>query len=185
MRVKKAVILAGGKSSRMGKDKSLLPFGGFETLAEYQYTRLKRVFDEVYISTKEQKFNFQAPLIIDKEDTFSPLVALDSILKILKSEIFVLGVDMPFVSDQTIYKLLNYYNPQKDAIVAKNDKIEPLCGIYTPNILKNIKELLSKDNHKLNYLLRISDTIVLDGFFEGEFINLNYPKDYEQARSKE
>jgi molybdopterin-guanine dinucleotide biosynthesis protein A len=43
------VIFAGGKSSRMGEDKSLLPFGTFSSLAEYQYNRLSNIFDIVYI----------------------------------------------------------------------------------------------------------------------------------------
>lgn len=37
------VIFAGGKSSRMGEDKALLPFGNFKTLTQYQLTRLQKV----------------------------------------------------------------------------------------------------------------------------------------------
>jgi len=37
-----AIIFAGGKSSRMGRDKALLPFGGYDTLTEYQYRRLSQ-----------------------------------------------------------------------------------------------------------------------------------------------
>ena len=48
------VILAGGKSSRMGQDKTLLPFGGFETLTHYQASKFSKVFDEVFISSKNQ-----------------------------------------------------------------------------------------------------------------------------------
>ncbi|MDP1784432.1 MAG: NTP transferase domain-containing protein, partial [Sulfuricurvum sp.] len=36
------ILFAGGKSSRMGSDKSLLPFGGYPTLAQYQYERLSK-----------------------------------------------------------------------------------------------------------------------------------------------
>ncbi|HGZ69822.1 MAG TPA: molybdenum cofactor guanylyltransferase, partial [Nitratifractor sp.] len=76
-----AVILAGGKSSRMGSDKALLPFGGYPTLAEYQYRRLSILFENVYISTKEDKFDFEAPLILDKEKSSSPLLAAASIFE--------------------------------------------------------------------------------------------------------
>jgi len=38
------VILCGGKSSRMGEDKALLPFGEYSTLVQYQYERLQSVF---------------------------------------------------------------------------------------------------------------------------------------------
>ena len=46
------VILSGGKSSRMGEDKSLLPFSSSNTLIQYQYERLKPYFKEIYISSK-------------------------------------------------------------------------------------------------------------------------------------
>ncbi|MDQ1268445.1 MAG: molybdenum cofactor guanylyltransferase, partial [Campylobacterota bacterium] len=60
------VIFAGGKSSRMGKDKSLLPFGTFDTLTEFQLNRLGKIFKNVYISCKEKsKFNFEAEFIED------------------------------------------------------------------------------------------------------------------------
>ena len=50
------VILAGGKSSRMGQDKTLLPFGGFVTLTHYQVAKFSKVFDEVFVSSKFEKF---------------------------------------------------------------------------------------------------------------------------------
>ena len=45
------VILAGGKSSRMGQDKTLLPFGGFKTLTHYEVAKFSKVFEEVYVSS--------------------------------------------------------------------------------------------------------------------------------------
>jgi len=60
------VIFAGGKSSRMGENKALLPFAGFETLTEYQYTRLSKIFSSVYISCKDKSiFSFDANFIED------------------------------------------------------------------------------------------------------------------------
>ena len=54
-----AVIFAGGKSSRMGEDKSLLPFGTYTTLAEYQHAKLSKLFYKVYLSAKKNKFIFK------------------------------------------------------------------------------------------------------------------------------
>ena len=60
------VIFAGGKSSRMKKDKSLLPFGGFDTLTQFQLFCLQKLFKTVYISCKDKsKFNFEASFIED------------------------------------------------------------------------------------------------------------------------
>jgi len=69
------VIFAGGKSSRMGEDKALLPFASFSTLAEYQQTKLSKLFTHVYISCKEKNnFPFEANFIEDDKTnvTFAP-----------------------------------------------------------------------------------------------------------------
>ena len=58
-----AVILAGGKSSRMKQDKALLPFGDTNSLAEFQYRRLSKIFSKVYISSKNNKFDFDVNII--------------------------------------------------------------------------------------------------------------------------
>mgnify|MGYP003441403126 FL=1 len=52
------VILSGGKSSRMGEDKSLLPFSSSNSLIEFQFNRLKPHFKDIYISSKNDKFDF-------------------------------------------------------------------------------------------------------------------------------
>lgn len=52
------VILCGGKSSRMGEDKALLPFASSNSLTQYQYDRLESYFKNIYISSKIDKFSF-------------------------------------------------------------------------------------------------------------------------------
>ena len=63
--MKTCVILAGGKSSRMGRDKTLLPFGGFATLTHYGAHKFGRIFERVFVSSKFDKFNPSLPLIKD------------------------------------------------------------------------------------------------------------------------
>ena len=132
-----AVIFAGGKSSRMGKDKSLLPFATYATLSEFQQERLKPWFKKVYISAKENKFDFNCVCIEDKENISSPLIGLLSILEsIEEEEIFVLSVDAPFVDQNVIEEILNSNDPSYDAIIAKSGSgIQPLCGLYKKSIL--------------------------------------------------
>ena len=63
--MKTCVILAGGKSSRMGRDKTLLPFGGFATLTHYGAHKFGRIFERVFVSSKFDKFDPPLPLIKD------------------------------------------------------------------------------------------------------------------------
>jgi len=179
-----AIIFAGGKSSRMGRDKSLLPFGGYNTLAHYQYQRLSSIFDEVYISTKEEKFDFEANLILDKYSESSPLIGLISIFESTDiSEAFILSVDAPFVDSDIIDKIYNYstYN-SSDIIVAKSSQgLEPLCAIYRSSILPKAKRFLEQNNHKLNALIRELDSIIVEFDNSKKFDNLNYYHEYVEA----
>ena len=104
------VIFAGGKSSRMGEDKSLLPFGDFPTLTQFQLNRLEKLFKIVYISCKSSdKFDFEANFIEDvkTENIFAPTAGFVAIFEELKCErFFALSVDSPFITEDIIQKLI-------------------------------------------------------------------------------
>jgi molybdopterin-guanine dinucleotide biosynthesis protein A len=182
-REKVAVIFAGGKSSRMGRDKALLPFRDFSTLSEYQYQKLSKIFDKVYISSKSDKFDFSVEIIEDCYEESSPLVALISIFKRLEiDEIFVLSVDAPFVDMDIIEKLYRDATPLKDVIVASSPNgIEPLCAIYRRGILSKAQELLESKNHRLQTLLNSIETQIVKFKDETPFTNINRPEDYDKA----
>ena len=180
-----AVILAGGKSSRMGQDKALLPFGSKDTLSEFQYSRLKELFKNVYISTKYNKFNFNADLILDKSSYFSPMVALESILDSLDEDFFLISVDMPLFSKEAIKALIDAYNQDSsfDIYLYKSQNyLEPTAAIYSKNIKKRVKELLKIDIHKLQFLTKNSNIKILPPIDEINFLNVNKKEDYELAK---
>ena len=178
-----AVIFAGGKSSRMGKDKSLLPFGNYSTLSEFQQERLKPWFKKVYLSAKENKFDFECACIEDKASISSPLIGLLSILEsIEEDEVFVLSVDAPFVDKGVIAKILKSNDLSYDAIVAKSPSgIQPLCGLYKKSILPLIYRQIEDNNHKLQALLELARTNYVTFDDDLPFTNLNHPHEYEKA----
>ena len=181
------VIFAGGKSSRMGRDKALLPFGGYPTLAEYQYRRLLPLFSRVYLSTKSEKFPFDALLILDDEaaETFAPTAGLLGVYGTLQSDFFVLPVDTPFVDEAIMERLFEAYEEgNADAVIARTPRgAHPLCGIYTSALLPKLQEMVRSGNHRLNHLLRISRTRYVDFPDEAPFFNINTPDDYESGLS--
>ena len=178
-----AVIMAGGKSSRMQTDKALLAFGSYSSLAEYQYKRLNHLFSTVYISSKENKFDFEVNIIKDVNKVSSPLVALVSIFETLRDdEVFVLSVDAPFVDETIIEKLYEAKNELSDVIVIESKNgLEPLCAIYRRSFLSKAKMALKNNQHRLQSLFNALE--VKKVFIEEEkyFMNLNYPDEYEEA----
>ena len=181
------VIVAGGKSSRMGSDKALLPFGKYNTLSEYQLRRSTPWFKSIYISCKKSdKFDFDASFIEDNTlfGDFSPLVALYSVLKKLQTTVAFLSVDTPFVSKE-IYEKLYKNTPEFDAVVAKSPfGSHQLCAIYSPKILPVLEKQLKNNDHKIRNLLEKVKTKYVDFKSDEFFINLNNPDEYKSAREK-
>jgi len=181
-----AVILAGGKSSRMKQDKALLPFGDANSLAEFQYRRLSKIFSKVYISSKNNKFDFDVNIIEDRYKDSSPLVALVSIFEFLEEleEVFLLSVDAPFVS-KTLIDTLYKNNYSVDVVVAEsNNGLEPLCAIYHRSCLVEAKKALKAKRHKLSSLFENLNIKRVKIENENELMNLNYPSEYKIAQEK-
>jgi len=178
-----AVIFAGGKSSRMGEDKALLPFARFNTLSEFQYSRLGKLFKSVSLSAKENKFDFDCNVIEDMYQEHSPLVGIISIFETLQvEEVFILSVDAPFVEHDTIEKIVSCNEKDMDVIVAKSPGgVQPLCGLYKKSILPLARQQLEKDNHKLGDLLRLAHTRYVKFDEDMPFTNLNHPQEYQEA----
>jgi molybdopterin-guanine dinucleotide biosynthesis protein A len=179
------IIFAGGRSSRMGRDKSLLPFASSKTLTEYQLQRLKKIFTSVYISCKDKnKFHFEANFIedIDSEDIYAPTTGFLAIYRTLDVErFFVLSVDTPFVTEKEIKNIIENDSEFFDVTIAKSDnQVQPMCGIYHRSLEKQFEIMFEQNNHKLGFLLKHSKTNYVN-FPSHEFINLNFIEDYERA----
>lgn len=180
------VIFAGGKSSRMGEDKALLPFGGFDTLTQFQLNKLSKIFKNVYISCKsKEKFDFQANFIEDvkTDNVYAPTAGFIAIYKKLKCDkFFAISVDTPFIDQLIISKIINSDTNSFDVTIAKTDNgLESMCGLYHKSLLLSFQEMLKNDNHKLQFLLKNSKLNTV--FFKDKdaFLNLNNPEDYEKA----
>lgn len=181
------ILFAGGKSSRMGQDKSLLPFGGFPTLAEFQYRRLVSWFEHVYISAKHpDKFDFDPQVIEDPIDApYAPTAGFVSAFQALDAEkIMVLSVDTPFIEKSVFQSLIDASGDNFDAVIAKTSTgSHPLCGIYRRTLLSEFERMLREGDHRLGKLLNASNTLYLPFDDEAPFANLNHPDEYEEAVS--
>lgn len=182
------VLFAGGKSSRMGEDKSLLPFGGYPTLAQFQYERLTRIFSRVYISAKNRdKFDFDAPFLLDPAGAeYAPTAGFATLFNALDDErVMVLSVDTPFVDESVFSALLNADSAELDAVIARTDSgSHPLCGLYHRSLAKEFERMLSDGDHRLGKLLSNAETRFVYFGDDQLFANLNHPHEYQEALSR-
>lgn len=175
----------------MKEDKSLLPFGGFDTLTEFQLNRLKKIFKNLYISCKDRdKFAFTTEvgedLFIEDVKTsqvFAPTAGFVAIFERLNTDsFFALSVDAPFVGLKEIQAIVDADTHDADATIAKTAfGTQPMCGIYHRSLESEFVKMLQEDNHKLGQLLKSSKTTFVEFEDERAFLNLNHPHEYKQA----
>ena len=159
------VILCGGKSSRMGEDKSKLIFKN-QTLTQFQVEKFSKIFKNVYVSAKEDKFGAKFKLIKDCPEfkIYSPMLALYSILSNFKDEfVFILSVDSPNLSDKELLKMSAFLEQDYQIIIAKTPSHRhPLCGFYHSSVAHLCKELLEKNEQKIALLFSKAKTHFLE-----------------------
>jgi molybdopterin-guanine dinucleotide biosynthesis protein A len=143
------LLLCGGRSSRMGSDKGLLPAGGI-TWAETAYRNLSTVVSPVYISVNSEQLSSYAEyfsesqLIIDDDqlNIGGPLLGLLTMhIRIPEEDIFLFACDLLSMKTVVFAALLAQHKqlPGKEAFVFMHEEeAEPLCGIYTAKGLGKI-----------------------------------------------
>ena len=183
------VIFAGGKSSRMGRDKALLPFGGQPTLAAYQFSRLSPLFSATFLSAKSaDKFTEGMPVIVDDPafESFAPTAGFIAVFRRLgHGRFFALSVDTPFVDARVISALLEADREDLDAVIARTARgMHPLCGIYHASLLSRFETMAASGEHALGKMLKSANVTYVDFNDEEPFTNLNRPEEYATAFAK-
>jgi molybdopterin-guanine dinucleotide biosynthesis protein A len=176
-----AIILAGGKSNRMGRDKALLPIRG-STLIESIINQIKDLFSEIIVSVSEKdKYEFlNYRVITDERQGEGPLVAILSCLRASKNRInFVTACDTPDMDINFLKKLL-YEGETFDIVVPKykNGKYEALLAVYTKNIIPVIEEELQRKSRKISPIFSRCKTKYVEMDNEKWYKNLNTAEDY-------
>ncbi|MEQ8221584.1 MAG: molybdenum cofactor guanylyltransferase [Candidatus Eremiobacterota bacterium] len=176
-----AIVLAGGKSNRMGTDKALLPIRG-TTLIETIINQIKDLFSEIIISASEKgKYEFlNYRVITDERQGEGPLMAILSCLRASKNRInFVTACDTPDMNIDFLKKLL-YEGKTFDIAVPKykDGRYEALLAVYTKNIIPVIEEELQKKSRKISRIFSKCKMKYIEMDNETWYKNLNTMEDY-------
>ena len=177
----KAVVLAGGKSSRMGQDKALILFNE-KPLLLHIANILQEVNSKVYISGKKEAYNsFPYPQIADIYPKKGPLGGIYSALEYCKDDILVCPCDMPFINTYVLHFLLLNYDSTRINVLEFNGQIFPTLGIYPYNIASELKKFIENDILQLQKVLTALNaqkiTYPVQPNTKRYFTNLNTPED--------
>ena len=146
-----AVILAGGKSVRMGRNKALLDFEG-ETLIGRVYRILKQAFDEILISANEpEMYDFLgAPVVQDVYTSGGSLAGIHAgLLNSRAKHCFFLACDMPFVNVELVRYLYRLTGDYDLVIPISRSGPEPLHSFYSRRCISYIEQQLEDGNLRI------------------------------------
>jgi molybdenum cofactor guanylyltransferase len=182
-----AFILAGGKSTRMGRDKAFVEFEG-QTLLARALDLARSVTSDVRIAGSREKFAPFAPVVEDVYAERGPLAGIHAALQSSRRELnLMLSVDTPFISCDFLQYLVGkaIASPEAQVVVPSADgRPQPLCAIYRREFLPIAEEALQSGKNKIGALFdkvctkMINETeLEAAGFSSGIFRNLNTPEE--------
>jgi molybdenum cofactor guanylyltransferase len=173
------LILIGGRSSRMGSDKSLLAYHG-QSQRAYLYELLNKYCSKVFFSCREEQ-DIEYPKIIDNQ-CISPISGILSAFEIdAKTAWLVVACDMPSVDESVIQKLIQNRNSSKPATTffnPVNQAPEPLLTIYEPSIFEILKKYVSAGNKSPMRLLQSFDIQLISLDDDAILKNVNTSAEY-------
>jgi molybdopterin-guanine dinucleotide biosynthesis protein A len=185
-----AIILAGGKATRMnGKNKAFLSINQ-EPLIKRQLRLLKNIFKQIIIvsnSSKEYRNLKGVQVVADVVQHRGPLGGIFSGLLASKNKHnFVIACDMPFINTELTKYMFKKSSGYDVVVPWVNHRYEPLFCIYSKNCIKFIQKLFEKKIFKLSQLFaqvrikKISEKEILK-FDSPEkiFMNINTPQDFK------
>ncbi len=184
------LIIAGGKSSRMGQNKALIHFKQ-KPLIEHVYDRLKYQVEKVYININQacNNFKYKENIIPDKKQNYQgPLAGLDAALQMIQTEwLQIAPCDSPFLPLDLTQILMNKSKQSLHKIIIPQtqNNIHPTLGLFHSSIADDLNLFLkNKDRGFINFI----NSVGFEGVsFENEhaFVNINTPEELEKYEKNE
>lgn len=179
------IILSGGKSSRLGEEKGLAHFNG-KPLISYAIDVLKPICGTLFLSANnhlEEYAKYGCDIVQDEVKGVGPMGGILASLKKSESRFnIVLSCDTPFVSTALFKYLLTFAEYYQVVAPQLNDFIEPLCSVYSTNVLWELQKAIESGNYKIHDFFQKVTFKAMDihpglpFFSEDLFVNINTSK---------
>lgn len=182
------LVLTGGRSKRMQRDKAVLEYAGRTQLARAM-ALLEPLVERCFVSTRaDQQGDAQRaayPQIVDQLDAIGPIAGLHAALHSHPQAAWlVLACDLPFLDAATLQQLIAARAPQRLATAfssSHDGKPEPLCAIYEPASRAAIDAWIAADQRCPRKFLAQADVQLLALNNAHALDNVNTAAEYQQA----
>ncbi|MEA4856183.1 molybdenum cofactor guanylyltransferase [Solidesulfovibrio sp.] len=190
------VILAGGKSSRMGRDKAWLSFFGQPLLCRVAAV-VRNVVGELWVSGRDPSaFGIDAPWLPDATPGLGPAGGILTVLEAVGRSCLVVSCDLPFLDEATLSRLVAAWRGRPGGAlmttfrIVETGYVESLVAVYDPAGLPLLRESLGRGERRLSGIfpeaLRCHiDYSRADTDTARPFFNVNSPPDLVLARGME
>lgn len=185
-----AFVLAGGRSSRMGTDKALLPFGE-KTLLQLALEKARCVSPSPVIVGAQERYASYGDVIEDRFPDCGPLGGIHAALCATQTDLnLVISVDMPLLSAGFLNWLVDIAaSGQELAVVPQTgQRVQPLCAVYRGSAKDVIERALLLNDLKVSSIFTRIPTRYVQveemraaGFSPEIFVNVNTPAEYDAA----
>ncbi len=178
------IILSGGKSTRMGKDKGLIKLNG-KPMIQHVIDHIDPICDQILISANDKTYeDFGYPVYYDEINDIGPAGGIISSLKHSSNKKnIVISCDLPFASTKFIRTLLELSGDYAITLPMSRQHYQPLCAVYSKEVYPVFMEYISKGIYSLKsiikeFRIRIIKQEDIEGFdLSRELRNINYPDD--------
>lgn len=176
-----AIVLAGGKSTRMGQDKAFLPFGD-ERLIDRVIARLQECFPQVIVvgASLDCLKNNGVKTVVDEKPGMGPMMGILSGLKASATELnFVMACDIPDFNHFFLKRMLAM-SPAYDVLVPRhgNGRHESLFAVYHRRVIPLLQSFLDKGIKKIDLAFAQCRQGYIDIGDDSWLVNINTPADY-------
>jgi molybdopterin-guanine dinucleotide biosynthesis protein A len=184
------LVLAGGASTRMQRDKAAIEYHGQSQL-HWTFHLLSHVCAATFVSVRpdqrEEPTRAGLPQIVDRQPGIGPIAGISAALHAHpKAAWLVVACDLPFLNEQTLRYLLEHRDPRKVATAFKSSHDglpEPLCAIWEPAAREPVLAFVAAGKQCPRKFLINADTLLLDLPDASALDNVNTSDEYRSAVS--
>lgn len=144
------IILAGGKSSRMGQDKGLMTFNGIPMILNIINTLKKLKIPTIIISNQDGYDVFELPVYPDIIKDKGPMGGIHAALsKSSSSKNLIISCDTPLITPNILEKLIDNCDKTDVTLAQYGEQLHPLIAVYDKSLVSHFEKKLHNNQLKL------------------------------------
>lgn len=150
------IVLAGGRSARMGADKGLLSLNG-RPMVQHVLDPMAKICGRILLVTQNPAYGkFGCELVKDEQDGYGPVMGIVSGLRRSQTELnLVMSCDVPFVGLDLMNDLVRHSKGFDAVVACSKGKVHPLVAVYRRSCLSGFEKAVQEKEHRMKTVLRL------------------------------